>query len=111
MQVLEAKQQEMKRRVAEQAARVLELEDAIERNEKESRQCDDRRSLELRAEKKELRAAMSAAIMKLEAVRQEKRQMEEAVHELRGEIQALDETLQRLRGQRDAEEEDRKSVV
>jgi len=100
------KQQEMKRRVAEQAKEVNDLKDRIDRNEKESRQCDDKRSLELRAEKKELRAAMSAAIMKLEAVRQEKRQMEEAVHELRGEIQALDETLQRLRGQRDAEEDD-----
>lgn len=100
------KQQEMKRRVAEQAKEVYELQDRIDRNEKESRQCDDKRSLELRAEKRELRGKMSSAITQLETLRQEKRQMEQAVAELRGEIQALDEALQQLRSQRDAEEDD-----
>jgi len=95
------KQHEIKRRVAEQAKEVNELKDLIERNAKESHQCDDKRSLELMAEKKRLQARESAANQKLEGLQQEERQTEQAVAELRSEIEVLDEALGQLRRQRD----------
>jgi uncharacterized protein YdcH (DUF465 family) len=59
--------QEMKRCVAEQAAKVAELDDLIDRNETESKQCDDKRALELRQEKKTLRGGRDEARAALEA--------------------------------------------
>ena len=96
------KQQEMRRRVGDQSARVRELEDAIGRNEKEGRQCDDQRALELRAEKRELKETLLEAVAQLEELRREKQQQEQAVADMRSEIRALDEALRERRAQRDA---------
>ena len=100
------KQQEMKRRVAEQAAKVAELDDLIDRNETESKQCDDKRALELRQEKKTLRGSRDEARAALEALRADRRRQEHAVADLRLEIQALDRRVRELRGARDEEEDD-----
>jgi len=100
------KQQELKRRVAEQAAKVAELDDLIGRNETESKQCDDKRALELRQEKKTLRGSRDEARAALEALRADRRRQEHAVADLRLEIQALDRRVRELRGARDEEEED-----
>ena len=51
----------------EQAARVAELDDLIDRNETEGKQCDDKRALELRQEKKTLRGARDEARTALDA--------------------------------------------
>lgn len=53
--------------MAEQAAKVAELDDLIDRNETESKQCDDKRALELRQEKKTLRGGRDEARAALEA--------------------------------------------
>ena len=100
------KQQELKRRVAEQAAKVAELDDLIGRNETESKQCDDKRALELRQEKKTLRGSRDEARAALEALRADRRRQEHAVADLRLEIQALDRRVRELRGARDEEEDD-----
>ena len=77
-------QQELKRRVAEQAAKVAELDDLIGRNETESKQCDDKRALELRQEKKTLRGSRDEARTALEALRADRRRQEHAVAGARG---------------------------
>ena len=51
----------MKRCVAEQAAKVAELDDLIDRNETESKQCDDKRALALRKVRSSLRSSRDEA--------------------------------------------------
>jgi len=97
---------EARRRVAEQRDEVTALEDAISRNEQESRQCDDTRSLQLREEKVVLKAKRDAAREALEVLRNRKREQERAVAVLRGDIQELEGRLEELRRRRDAEEDD-----
>ena len=97
---------QMKRRVAQQKAVVDSLEDAIRRNEQESKQCDDQKALTLRDERSTLKAKRDEALTELSTLRQDKRRQEEAVAELRREIQAFDEKLTDLRSRRDAEDDD-----
>ena len=53
--------------MAEQAAKVAEFLDLIDRNETESKQCDDKRALELRQEKRTLRGGRDEVRASLEA--------------------------------------------
>jgi len=97
---------EARRRVAAQRDVVHALEDAIRRNEQESRQCDDARALQLREERVALKARRDEARAALDELRQQKRQQEQTVAQLRTEIAELEHLLCELRRRRDAEEDD-----
>jgi len=97
---------EMRRRVAEQSNALVSLEDAIRRNEQESRQCDDTRSLQLREEKAALKVKRDEARAALERLRQARREQEQAVSALRADIYTLDLAHMALGVLRDAEEDD-----
>ncbi|KOO33138.1 cbn-unc-59 protein, partial [Chrysochromulina tobinii] len=97
---------EARRRVAAQRDVVHALEDAIRRNEQESRQCDDTRALQLREERVALKARRDEARAALDELRQQKRQQEQTVAQLRTEIAELEHLLCELRRRRDAEEDD-----
>ena len=101
---------EARRRVAAQCDVVHALEDAIRRNEQESRQCDDTRALHLREERVALKARRDEARATLDELRQQKRQQEQTVAQLRTEIAELEHLLCELRRRRDAEEDDKEAT-
>ena len=96
---------EARRRVAAQRDVVHALEDAIRRNEQESRQCDDTRALQLREERVALKARRDEARAALDELRQQKRQQEQTVAQLRTEIAELQHHVDELRRRRSAEED------
>jgi len=102
---------EIRRRVAEQTDVVHSLEDSIQRNEQEGRQCDDVRALQLREERVVLKAQRDEARKVLDDLKQEKRRQEHAVAALRCDINALDARLKALRAQRDDEGDDERATL
>ena len=97
---------EMKRQVAEKNEELRSLEEKIHRNEQESRQCDDRRSWQLREDKRELKVSRDEAQSALNDLLCEMRQQELAVTELRAEISQLEAKIRVHRSARDEEEND-----
>ena len=96
---------EARRRVAVQRDVVHALEKKIMRNKQESKQCDDARALQLSEELVALEADRDEARAALDELRQQKRQQEQTVAQLRTEIAELQHHVDELRRRRSAEED------
>ena len=101
-----SKLHDLKRRVAEALTAVRNLEDEVERNEKESRLSDDQRALELLSSREDLKRRAAEARVHLEKEQQCLHEHRQTIIQIRGEIEGLQARLVELRAARDTEDDD-----